>query len=260
VVFSVIVAQKWRDTLTPNVPVQFGLTSADGYDGGVLPLLRWLQLSSLVVTDPRPDGVLLSRLEELPDDRVLDILGVRYLIANEDTPGRSDLRMVDFGDLRLFARPAPVPRSLLVFDASVADDQAALAFMARPQFDPNRQIILSPEHAAPVQQSLRTAVPVEPLVMGAHRWQARVSLSEPGYLLQREAWYPGWRARVDGVEVPVLRANLLYRAIRLEPGEHSVEFYFESGSYARGVVVSLVALLLVGVLLVWRRGGPVQRA
>ena len=77
-----LVAQKWHDTLTPNVPLQYGLNTADGYDGGVLPLLRWVHLSALVVPSPRPDGVLLSRLDGLPIDRVLDLLGVRYVIAN----------------------------------------------------------------------------------------------------------------------------------------------------------------------------------
>src|SRR5439155_23130350 len=56
VVESVLVAQKWHDTLTPNVPLQYGLNTADGYDGGVLPLLRWLHLSGTLVQSPRPDG------------------------------------------------------------------------------------------------------------------------------------------------------------------------------------------------------------
>src|SRR5438552_3525672 len=125
VVESVLVAQKWHDTLTPNVPLQYGLNTADGYDGGVLPLLRWLHLSGTLVQSPRPDGVLLTRLDSLPPDRQLDLLGVRYLVANAETPGRPDLQMVDFGDLRLFARPNPVPLSLVVFGATRAADEAA---------------------------------------------------------------------------------------------------------------------------------------
>src|SRR5207302_10086021 len=111
VVESVLVAQKWHDTLTPNVPLQYGLNTADGYDGGVLPLLRWLHLSGTLVQSPRPDGVLLTRLEAVPSDRILDLLGVRYVIANGDVDARPDLQTVDFGDLRLFARSDPVPRS-----------------------------------------------------------------------------------------------------------------------------------------------------
>jgi len=249
-VFSVIVAQKWRDTLTPNVPMQFGLSTADGYDGGVLPLLRWVRLSTLVVPEPRADGVLLSRMEQLPDARVVDLLGVRYLITNRETPGRADLQTVDFGDLRLHARPEPVPRSLVVFDASAADDQTALALMARADFDPNREVVLT--DAATPKRSTRAGEPVVPLVQQPHRFVARIALPEPGYLVQREAWYPGWRARVDGVETPVQRANVLFRAVQVPAGEHEVEVYFQSDSFLQGLAVSLGAIVLIGGLLVWQ--------
>jgi len=252
IVEAVLVAQKWHDTLTPNVPLQFGLNTADGYDGGVLPLSRWLRLSTLLVPSPRPDGVLLTRLESLPSDRLLDLLGVRYLIANDGTPGRTDMQLVDFGDLRLFQRSNPVPRSLVVFGATTAaDDSAALDRMAQPNFDSNLEILLG----APVGTGLTTSVApvaVQPDQVSPERWHAHVSLTQPGYLLQREAWYPGWRARVDGIETPVLRADVLFRAVPLGPGEHEVEIFFDSPSFKRGVLLTLGGLVLVVVLLTWR--------
>jgi hypothetical protein len=254
-VMSVLVAQKWHDTLTPNVPLQFGLNTADGYDGGVLPLLRWLRLSTLVVQSPRSDGVLLTRLDTLPSARLLDLLGVRYLIANEGTPGRADLQTVDFGDLRLFVRPEAVPRSLVVFSAfSASGERAALDRMARADFDSNREVVLETQFTALTlsSPSSREPVPVYPDVTRPDRWHARLSVPQAGYLLQREAWYPGWRARVDGVEVPVLRADVLYRAVALMPGEHDVDIFFDSGTFNRGALVSLVGLLSVVILLTWR--------
>jgi hypothetical protein len=248
---SVLVAQKWHATLTPNVPLQFGLNTADGYDGGVLPLLRWLRLSTLVVSSPRPDGVLLTRLEALPSDRLLDLLGVRYLVANAGMQGRPDMQTADFGDLVLFARPNPVPRSLVVFGATfVADEASALARMATPEFDPNREIVIEGGSAGSTAQA--AGLPVTPDTASADHWHARVSLPQAGYLLQREAWYPGWRARVDGIEAPVLRADVLFRAIALGPGDHDVEIFFESAAFNRGAVISLGGLVGVIVLLTWR--------
>jgi hypothetical protein len=254
-VISVLVAQKWHDTLTPNVPLQFGLNTADGYDGGVLPLLRWLRLSSLVVEAPRADGVLLTRLDALPSDQTLDLLGVRYVIANDGTPGRSDVEMIDFGDLRLFARPDPVPRSLIVFGAtSVPTEGAALERMAKRDFDSNRELVLETTQSSVLsaQSSRLNPVSVQPDVARAERWHAHVSLAQAGYLLQREAWYPGWRARVDGNDTPVLRADVLYRAVALGPGEHDVEIFFDSATFNRGALLSLGGLVIVVILLSWR--------
>jgi hypothetical protein len=252
---SVLVAQKWHDTLTPNVPLQFGFNTADGYDGGVLPLLRWLHLSTLLVESPRPDGVLLTRLEGLPSDRLLDLLGVRYLIANAGTLGRPDMQLVDFGDLHLFARSGSVPLALVVFGATpVRDEASALARLAGSDFDSNREVVIESDTASLVNES--AAMAVTPDAVGPERWHARVTLSQPGYLLQREAWYPGWRARVDGRDTPVLRADALFRAVRLEAGDHDVEIFFDSASFNRGAVVTLAALLVIMVGLAWR---PIMR-
>jgi hypothetical protein len=165
------------------------------------------------------------------------------------------LETVDFGDLRLFARPSSVPRSLVVFNATaVADDAAALARLGDPAFDPNREVVLVGS-AAPLSTGL-PGQPVEPAVQTPEGWRARVSLPAPGYLVQRESWYPGWRARVDGRDEPVQRVDVLFRAVALAPGEHDVEVYFQSDSFIRGAFVSLVALLLVVGLLL---GAPIMR-
>jgi hypothetical protein len=245
--FAVLVAQKWHDTLTPNVPLQYGLSTADGYDGGVLPLLRWVRLSRLLVPDPRPDGVLLSRLESVPDARMLDLLGVRYVIANQGIPGQGDMRMVDFGDLRLYSRAESPPRSLLIYQASRAgDDQQALDRMALATFNPSSQVVISDGRET---TSAREGQPVQPDVQAAERWRARVSLPEPGYLVQREAWYPSWRARVDGVDTPVVRADVLFRAVPVPAGNHQVELFFDSTSFVRGAWLSAAGLIIaIGLL------------
>jgi hypothetical protein len=247
VAYSAIVAQKWHDTLTPNVPLQYGLNTADGYDGGVLPLLRWVRLSSLVVQQPRPDGVLLSRLESVPNDRLLDLLGVRYIIVNATDQPRPGLNVAaDFGDLRILARPDSVARDMIVFAASVADDNAALARMRTADWDSSREVVLS---AGEALDGARETLAVTPQTRSPGMWRASVALPQAGYLLQREAWYPGWRARVDGVETGVVRADVLYRAVPVPAGVHEVEVFFESDSFQRGALVSVTGLVLAVLLL-----------
>jgi hypothetical protein len=155
--------------------------------------------------------------------------------------------------LRLFVR-ATVPRSLIVFSATaVANERAALDRMAKSDFDSNREVVLETQDSVLSSQNPRVAPqPVEPDVARAERWHARVSLTQAGYLLQREAWYPGWRARVDGVETPVVRADSLFRAVPLAPGEHDVEIFFDSASFNRGALLSLSGVLIVMILFSWR--------
>jgi hypothetical protein len=79
-----LVASKRNEVLTPNLNLLYGLPSPDGYDGGLLPPRRWLELASLLVPKDRlrPDGVLISRLESLPQRPLLDLFAVRAVLTN----------------------------------------------------------------------------------------------------------------------------------------------------------------------------------
>lgn len=48
-----------------------------------------------------------------------------------------------------------------------------------------------------------------------------------GFLVLHDVWHPWWRARLDGERVPILRADLLFRAVALPPGRHRLVFTFE---------------------------------
>src|SRR5690606_34074071 len=55
----------------------------------------------------------------------------------------------------------------------------------------------------------------------------------------------GWKAFVDGKEIPYFRANYVLRAAQLPGGNHKVEFKFEPKSYYIGESISLVASSLL---------------
>src|SRR5690554_2104474 len=65
----------------------------------------------------------------------------------------------------------------------------------------------------------------------------------------------GWKAFVDGKEIPYFRADYVLRAAQLPGGNHKVEFKFEPQSYYTGEMISLFAsvfLVLVLGYAIWR--------
>ena len=70
-------------------------------------------------------------------------------------------------------------------------------------------------------------------------------------LVLSELQYPGWRASVDGLEVPIEAYHGLLRAVSLPAGEHTVRFRFVPLSLAAGLAISLMAGL--AAVVVWRR-------
>ena len=67
-----------------------------------------------------------------------------------------------------------------------------------------------------------------------------------------EQWSRDWSATVDGSPAPLVRANLIMRAVSLEPGTHRIDMRFRTPGLTAGAVVTLLCLLVLAML--WWRG------
>jgi uncharacterized membrane protein YfhO len=63
--------------------------------------------------------------------------------------------------------------------------------------------------------------------------------------------YPGWRASLDGGDVPIEPYLGLLRAVSLPAGEHTVRFSFVPLSLVAGLALALVAAF--SAVAIWRR-------
>ena len=89
-----------------------------------------------------------------------------------------------------------------------------------------------------------------------NRVELRARTARPAFLVLSDAFYPGWRATVDGVDTPIVRANYVLRGLPLPPGRHAVRFTFRPRSVLLGAVVNGLAVVTLCAALtaaVWRR-------
>jgi uncharacterized membrane protein YfhO len=72
-----------------------------------------------------------------------------------------------------------------------------------------------------------------------------------------EANAPGWQAEVDGRPTPVHTANMLFRAVLIPEGDHTVVLRYRPPAVIWGLAVSAASLLVTGVMIVrTRRPSP----
>jgi hypothetical protein len=156
-------------------------------------------------------------------------------------------QLVHSGDVKIYQNLAVLPRAFVVHQArAVASDEEALALMLDPAFDPAREVLLAQAEAEPI--ALAGEAPRAAIVSYApERVEIEASLESPGYLVLTDAHYPGWQAAVDGVPVPIARADLYFRAVRLEPGDHRVTFSYAPSSARVGLGVGLAAWIVWGL-------------
>ena len=77
----------------------------------------------------------------------------------------------------------------------------------------------------------------------------KTTSGEQKLLFLSDNFYPGWKAKVDGVGTEILRADYTFRAVPLIPGEHEVVFYFDSDTFKIGVLISLIGIMSLSLIL-----------
>ena len=83
----------------------------------------------------------------------------------------------------------------------------------------------------------------------------RVRQSSESWLVLRDTFFPGWVCRIDGDPVEIMKADYLFRAVRVPGGEHTVEFVYRPVSFRAGSAVSLASLLILFCFSAFRRRG-----
>jgi hypothetical protein len=72
----------------------------------------------------------------------------------------------------------------------------------------------------------------------------------PQFAVFSEIWYDrGWKAFVDGKQVPIIKTNYALRGLSLPAGTHKIEFRFEPDMYSTGNTLVLICSLLTYALV-----------
>jgi hypothetical protein len=169
----------------------------------------------------------------------------------------TQLRYVDvIQGVWIYENPNALPRAYVSHHAEAVTDEEALRRLRQKDFDPWHTVLLAspltPELEALTETSpLSSVSPADVIEYTPHHVVVDVQVAEPGVLVLSDAWYPGWRATVDGQEAEVLRVNHALRGVYVDGGAHRVRFQFRPLSLYLGAAITCAALA-TAVLMAWR--------
>ena len=158
-----------------------------------------------------------------------DMLGLRFIAAGapietiDKTLRPGDLVALGrVGEAHFYENPRAGPRAFVAGTTRQADFATILATGRWPDADLARTVLLEgpvpeappAEGGARIRAYRNTSVTIE------------VEASGPAHLVLADPYHPWWEATVDGRPVPVLRANVLLRAVAVPAGRSVVRFRF----------------------------------
>ena len=82
---QLVIALKAQEILAPNLALLWRVPGVDGFDGGVLPLQRYIEFLTLFVPPHElvPDGRLREQVAMVPDSGLLGLLNIQYVITDK---------------------------------------------------------------------------------------------------------------------------------------------------------------------------------
>ncbi|HWR03898.1 MAG TPA: DUF6044 family protein [Humidesulfovibrio sp.] len=214
---------------------------------------------------------------------LLSAMNVRYLLSPRPVEGLSaqaDLEAVDNGPgapvaalvgtsldaayrlpIYVYRLHESFPRGWLTSGAIVLPDEAAVrsaleretlgslasrALLARADADALPEALRRPAET-PADRTKAAAPEALPLVShSSGRFEWAGSIAAPRLLVVSNNFHPGWRAQVNGAEVPVLRANHSFLALPLtQAGPVRVVLSFHEPLTAKAHVLTLLGVLLI---------------
>jgi hypothetical protein len=166
------------------------------------------------------------------------------------------VRVANSGDVKIYQFSGTLPRTYFSCDVAIAlNDEDMWRKLAESKGQ--QAVILDSESGGSIPcetlgESTVTITSYTPESIGI-----KTSSSTSGYLILSDSWYPGWSATIDGTPTTILKANGIFRAIRLPAGEHQVAFEFKSSAFETGKWVSVGSLvaLIIFMVLPWSRFG-----
>jgi hypothetical protein len=157
------------------------------------------------------------------------------------------------GAFHVYRRHGALPPARIVPEAVVvASDEEALTALATDRAAYDRRTLVAPgfEEAvsgAPTVSEFRAGT-LRVERPAANRFDVEVEGTSGGWLVMHEQWAPGWRATVDGEDVPLVRADHACRAVRIPAGSSRVETHFAPTSLRLGAGLAVLGLVLALVL------------
>ena len=244
--------------LEPNTASRWGLDDARGHEQPVVERTTqlWYGLggtadaATLVVAPQTPRSATL-----------LDVFGVRALLL---APSLRIGSKVIFEPLRrnpvayagvdgvVLSRPSALPPAFVAYrwrksrglDESVI--QMALGTSRTARDDPVVETSRKPAGEAPGRST-----PARVVSRSDTEVRVVFEAAAAGQLILNDTYFPGWRAELDGEAVDIHPANGAFRAVEVPAGRHEVRFSYRPVSVVAGAIISLVALGLLLVGLLW---------
>jgi hypothetical protein len=179
--------------------------------------------------------------------RPFNLTGTKYIILDHGAqmPDGLGLKKVYDNEVVVYETPLPMRRASIYHASQLASNTISDLDLLYDQNFPYMSVLLVSEtpEFQPVLPDSGVRESVEIVEHEIARQHYKVDMATPGLLFVSENYFPGWKAKVDGVEKELLKADHTFRAVSLDKGSHDVEIYWDWPRYTGSRLVTILTVI-----------------
>jgi len=217
-----------NNTIPQHIASMNGIQLVEG-DTGILleyhkKFLDIIGNRSFLIRDPLP-------LSNIYRPELLDLLNTKYIVTtNKIENERFDL-LYSNGAF-IYENRNFLPRAFVVHRAKVLiNEDEIFTELKSDNFNPREYIIIEKQVPQKMLTNAGTLEEANVTYYSPNKIKVSVHLTDSGFLVLSEVWYPGWKAFDNGKEIEIYKTDYVLRSVYLEKGNHSVEFIYNPSHF-----------------------------
>lgn len=251
------------DGSDPLYPKRYGQLIHSSVDGKLLKQFNRFNRSDAVIAPGFGQTDFSSNQYRM---KVLDVLGVKYILDREENASTSITFPVEKFKLihktdgwKILENLHTAPRFFLAYTYQIftTDSEFENIFFSK-NFDPASTILLEEKPKGNLKKG--DADSVKLLFYSPNKIEFVIHNKYDALFYISDTFYPGWKAYIDNKETKIYRANYAFRAVALPSGSRKVVFVFSPDSFTNGVRISSASILstLLICSMFWRKKKVMQ--
>ena len=224
-----------KELLINNYIMLYGIQSLNGYN-------------SIYLKDIENVGSRLTRMKWPSQTKLMSALNIKYLVSPNEMLHYGFTLMNKTPFTNLFKNTNSLPRAYLVKTVEVVTNhEVLLERFTNRDFNPKQRVLLE-ENPSPLGEwrpGRKTGEKnsVHFIEYSPNRVQMTVTVLDKPWLFFSDAYYPGWKAVVDGCPIKIYRANYAFRALQLSPGKHDIVWTYDPALFKVGLCITCLTVL-----------------
>lgn len=232
--------------LNPVFPLRYGQLIRSAVNGGLI-TNDIPRISVQFDLEPASrDTTTAARIQKL-----MSLVDIKYIVQHKKTVWYARVfpthTPIWEGEVfRIWENPDVLPRAFVVQTAIVQTDPQKILDAI---YASNLQTAAIVEEPVSVSKNAKSS---DAEITSYRMNDVTIKTHSGGLLVITDNWAPGWKATVDGKEVPVYRTDFTFRGIPVPAGDHTVYMYY----WPQSLIIGLWAMgggivLLLALILTW---------